>query len=199
MNIDSRTSNTPSTPTAAECCSPMCFRNIDSPVEMVSDTKSKKPKARMKPSDRNRVRIQPRIPTEDRASLFQICCSRVWSADSTVVAPINRVTALTAVATKPCVCCECLIASSNIFATEGPNKALNCTPICEYAAVAPTIQPEVVRTITNSGASENAQKKASEAPLVVALSETQLRAAHFARTTDCVRRFSMVVQRSPRL
>ena len=35
------------------------------------------------------------------------------------------------------------------------------------------------------------QKKASEAPVVVALSETQLCAAHFARTTDCVRRFSM--------
>jgi hypothetical protein len=42
----------------------------------------------------------------------------------------------------------------------------------------------VVKTITNNGASENAQKNARDAPVVVALSETQLRAAHFARTID---------------
>ena len=74
-----------------------------------------------------------------------------------------------------------LIASSSIFATEGPNRALNCAPIWEYAAVAPTIQPEVVKTITSSGAIENAQKKASEAPVVVALSETQLTRRALAR------------------
>jgi hypothetical protein len=46
----------------------------------------------------------------------------------------------------------------------------------------PTIQPAVVNTMTNSGAIEKAQKNAKEAPVVEALSATQLRAAQLINT-----------------
>src|SRR5450631_2196849 len=147
------------------------------PVEMVSETRSRKPNVRMKPSERNRVLIQPRTPTVANASLFQTCSSRVCSAERTVVAPIKSVTTLTSVATTPCVSCELLIAPKRIFAVEGPKSPFSCASICEYAAVAPTIQPAVVNTMTKSGAIEKAQKNAKEAPVVEALSATQLRAA----------------------
>src|SRR5450755_333888 len=99
----------------------------------------------------------------------------------TVVAPINSVTALTSVATRPWVGWELLIASNRVLAGAAPNSAFSCASICEYAAVAPTTQPAAVSTITKSGARENAQKNASDAPVVVALSSIQLRAAQRAR------------------
>jgi hypothetical protein len=147
----------------------------------------------MNPSDRNRVRIQPRKPAGASDSLFQICSSKVFNADNTVVAPINSVTMLTSVATIPSVCCELLIAPSKTFAVEAPNNAFNCAPIWENAAVAPTIQPTVVNTITSNGAIEKAQKKASDAPLVDALSAIQLLAAHFAMATAVLRLSRMTV------
>jgi hypothetical protein len=45
------------------------------------------------------------------------------------------------------------------------------------------IHPAVVSTITKRGAMENAQKKASDAPVVEALSEIQLRAAQAVSAT----------------
>jgi hypothetical protein len=58
---------------------------------MVSETNSRNPKVRMNPSERKRVRIHPRMPTEANASLFQICSSNVSSADRTVVCAEQRV------------------------------------------------------------------------------------------------------------
>ena len=75
------------------------------------------------------MRIQPRKPTAASASLLQICSSKVFNADKTVVAPINNVTMLTEVATSPWACCELLIAPNRTLAVAGPNKAFSCAPI----------------------------------------------------------------------
>jgi len=67
----------------------------------VRETKSRKPKVKINPSERKRVRIQPRMPSDANASLFQICSTNVSSAERTVVAAINSVTALATVARSP--------------------------------------------------------------------------------------------------
>src|ERR1700735_2278866 len=176
--MDSNTSNAPTTPTSAACSSPICFCRVEMPVEIVSETKSRNPKARMNPRERKRVRIHPRKPDEASVSLCQICSNNVFRAESTVVAPINNVTTLTRVDTNPSVFCELWIAPNNTFAVEGPNNAFSCAPIWAYAAFAPMTHPASVNMITSSGAREKAQKKANEAPVVEALSAIQLHAAH---------------------
>jgi len=50
----------------------------------------------------------------------------------------------------------------------------------EYATVAPTIHPAVINMITNRGAIDKTQKKASDAPVVGGLPAIQLCAAQLA-------------------
>ena len=92
--------------------------------------RQQEPNAKMNPSNRNRVRIQPPMSTDATASPFQICCNKLCSAASTVVAPINRLTIVTTVAMIPCACCEFWIAANKTLATEGPTRAFSCAPIC---------------------------------------------------------------------
>jgi len=77
-----------------------------------------------------------------------------------------------------------LIAPKRIVAIAGPKRPFSCASIWEYAALAPTTHPAVVNTLTKSGAIEKAQKKASEAPVVDALSASQLRAAQLISAKD---------------
>jgi len=67
-------------PDQAGCCCPIRCWSVEIPVEMVNETNSRKPSVNMNPNDRKRVLIQPPIPLEASASLFQICCSSVCSA-----------------------------------------------------------------------------------------------------------------------
>jgi len=58
------------------------------------------------------------------------------------------------------------------------------------------IHPDVVKTITHSGAIERAKTNATEAPAVVTLSEMQWHATHFARTADRVKISIMICRAS---
>jgi hypothetical protein len=105
----------------------------------------------------SRRRRNPQIPLGASRALFQIVSRAVSSADSTVVALMTRVTALTQAASTPRVCCELCTASRRILAVEGPNKPVSWWSISPYAAADPMTTPAMVEIITRSGASENAQ------------------------------------------
>ncbi len=90
-----------------------------------------------------------------------------------MVAPTKSVPALTTVAASPWVFWELRMAPSRIFAVDGPNRATSCPPTWDRASSDPTTQPATVSTMTNRGAIENAQKNASDAAVLEALSATQ--------------------------
>jgi len=62
-------------PTTAACDSAMRALMLDRPVDTVSETISKNPSVRMKPSERNRRRSQPPSPPDLSTGLCQMTCN----------------------------------------------------------------------------------------------------------------------------
>ena len=101
------------------------LRSADNAVDIVSDTRSRNPTARISPNDSRRERTHPRTPFGTRARASQICSNAASNAANTVVEPMRSVTTLSTVATVPPGLWELSIALRRMLAVPAPNKEVS--------------------------------------------------------------------------
>jgi len=127
------------------------------PALVTSETSSKKPSPRMKPSESSRLRIMAQTPEACGAlGACQMRSSALCSSANTVVAPMMSTTMLTAVATSPWVGWLALsISACTPAAPSWPIRPESWPISSPCTASRPQMKPATAITMMSSGAMEN--------------------------------------------